>query len=573
MDALRWLAVLWLASLGGAACGASGASSASSGAGAGAGAPGGQGGTGGTPVGHGGSVTVGTGGAGGDACARAASEQASHGCELWAVKPDVDAFPPGWCFAAVLVNGTDGPVRIAVSRVGIPFTDTSFIRIPQGQGELLSYGPYDPVGGLPPGEVAIAFLSHYSPGTYTPHCPAPAAVDADDGVRGTGRGDAFLIETDRPVTAYSFFPYGGGSGTGHSSASLLLAASAWDTNYLAVNPYAMSELTTVVPSLAILAREHGTEVTILPKVAIEGGAGVDPSPASTPVTYHLYAGEYLQLSQAAELTGSAIQANKPIGVWGSSAWFTVPVDVGAGDGAHQQIPPVRALGHRYVGVRYRNRLAATSEEAPPWRLVGAVDGTTLSWTPAAPPGAPTALSEGEVAEFFAPGPLVVESQDEQHSFYFAQYMTGATYIDPDPNAFEGDAEWLNVIPTAQYLARYIFFTDPTYPETNLVVVRARSRDTQEYTDVVLDCAGPLSGWEPVGDDYQYTRLDLSTGDYQPVGSCDNGRHEITSDAPFSVTVWGWGGYSRLPSESVSYGYPAGASVGSINDIEVPATPR
>ena len=47
---------------------------------------------------------------------------------------------------------------------------------------------------------------------------------------------------------------------------------------------------------------------------------------------------------------------------------------------HQQIPPVKALGHEYVAVRYRNRLS-TLDEAPPWRIVGAVDGTTLTYDP------------------------------------------------------------------------------------------------------------------------------------------------------------------------------------------------
>ena len=34
-------------------------------------------------------------------------------------------------------------------------------------------------------------------------------------------------------------------------------------------------------------------------------------------------------------------------------------------------------------------------------------------------------------------------------------------------------EFVNVVPPGQFLPRYTFFTDPTYPETNLVVVRAR----------------------------------------------------------------------------------------------------
>jgi hypothetical protein len=51
-----------------------------------------------------------------------------------------------------------------------------------------------------------------------------------------------------------------------------------------------------------------------------------------------------------------------------------------------------------------------------------------------------------------------------------------------------------------------------------------------------------------------------------VGGCDNGRHEMTSAGPFGITVWGF-------DNSVSYAYPAGASIKPINSIVVPPVPR
>jgi hypothetical protein len=92
--------------------------------------------------------------------------------------------------------------------------------------------------------------------------------------------------------------------------------------------------------------------------------------------------------------------------------------------------------------------------------------------------------------------------------------------------------------------------------------------TNDFVDVQLDCAGTLGGWQPVGD-YEYTRIDLVTGDFQDVGGCSNGQHEMQSDAPFGVTVWGWGGYSvAFYTGYVSYAYPAGASIKPINDVIV-----
>ena len=54
-------------------------------------------------------------------------------------------------------------------------------------------------------------------------------------------------------------------------------------------------------------------------------------------------------------------------------------------------------------------------------------------------------------------------------------------------------------------------------------------DQNNFQDVTLDCAGtlPQTGqtWQTVGK-YQWTRVDLQTGDFQNVGNCSNGRHEI-----------------------------------------------
>ena len=506
-----------------------------------------------------------------DPCGAAQASKSSYGCDYYALKPDLISAGVGACFAAYVANTWSVPVHITVERNGVPFAaPEAFVKIPQGQGQALTLQPYDPVAGLAVGQVAIVFLSHQTSVGTLPKCPGGAALDAEGGVLGTGRGAAFHITTDRPVVAYSILPYGGGPSAA-TSASLLLPTSAWDTNYVAINAYRKSTaVPQAQPSLAILAYENGTDVTILPKAAIVGGVGVGASAANTPITYSLDAGEYVQLSQDVELTGSPIQSTKPIGLWGAASCLNVlPGDL-ACDSAHQQIPPVRALGSEYAGVRYRNRASALVEEDPPWRLVGAVDGTVLTWTPAPPNGAPMTLNLGTVGEFQATGPFVVKSQDADHPFYVAQYMTGADHL--GTLAGEGDPEWVNVIPVNQYLDDYVLFTDPTYSETSLVVVRRPSQVTNAFADVVLDCAGVLGGWQPLGP-YEYTRIDLVTGNFQNVNGCSNGRHQISSDLPFGVTVWGWGSSAAPNTQYVSYAYPAGASVQAINEVVVPPIPN
>jgi hypothetical protein len=332
-------------------------------------------------------------------------------------------------------------------------------------------------------------------------------------------------------------------------------------------------------TVAIVAGEDDTEVTIRPTADVAAGPGVPAIPRGTLGTVRLRAGQYLELARrTGELTGSVVSASKPVGLLGGAACLQIPANSCCCDTAQQQIPPVEALGSEYAAVRFRSR-AAGAEEAVPWRLVGAVDGTALSYTPSPPPGAPTALARGQFVEVTAGEPFVVRSQDADHPFYMAGYMTGG-----DPFDGAGDPEFVNVLPTSQYLPGYIFFTDPTYPETDLVVVRRPGPDGR-FADVSLECASaPVGGWKPLGP-YQYTRVDLVTGNWQPgLPGCNNGRQRMTSAAPFAVTVWGWGSKATgsgdpsgnapmhpLPpwyTRYASYAYPAGASVGRVNKVEI-----
>ena len=87
-------------------------------------------------------------------------------------------------------------------------------------------------------------------------------------------------------------------------------------------------------------------------------------------------------------------------------------------------------------------------------------------------------------------------------------------------------ETVNVVPPAQFLTSYQFFTDPTYGYTDVALVRSTS------ADVTLDCLGTVTGWQPIGGSpYQYVHVDLQHAG-APVGKCDNGLHTISSTAPF-----------------------------------------
>jgi hypothetical protein len=489
------------------------------------------------------------------------------------------------CFAVIVANAGGAGAHLDVDVGGAPIDLASFARIPKGAGRSLTYAAYDPVAGLGPSEVVILFLADSPSPTDTLglfRCPVPAARGAEAFFSGTGRGRAFHLRSSVPVVAYQMLPFGGGRAA-VAGASLLIPTSAWDVNYIAVDAYAAwtDPGGSAFPSLNLVAKEDATTITVLPKVAIAGGAGVAPAPAQTPVRYALDRGEMIQISQPDELTGSPVESDKPIGLWAGHQGMRVPVNAPYADHAEQQIPPIRALGHRYAAVSYRPRTEAP--ERPPYRIVGVVDGAELTFAPPVA-GAPATINLGEVAEFIAPDPFTVESQDEEHPFLLVTYMTGASTVGRGGDVFGagdyGDPDFVRIPPTAQYLDRYVFFTDPTYPETNLVVIRARS--ALGFADVELDCAGALSGWQPVGTvgDYEFTRIDLVRHAWAPQGNCDNGRHQMSSAAPFGLFVWGWGSWETdvvrdmySNTRAVSYGYPAGENIAPINRVVVPANIR
>jgi hypothetical protein len=359
-------------------------------------------------------------------------------------------------------------------------------------------------------------------------------------------------------------PYGAGAAA-VTGATSLLPVNAYGTNYVLTTGYdrlGLGKFEVGGPSTDLVAAENDTSVTIVPSADIQGAPDVTPAPAGEPVTYKLDAGQILQLTQFPSLTGSTITSDKPIGMFAGHTCTGIGAQCCC-DHIESQIPPVPALGNEFLLVGYRPRTKFAEHYL--YRFVGAVDGTTLSYDP--PVGGPTSLGAGQSVEFNADAPFIVRSQDGDHPFIALTYMSSANNLGTidDPQGY-GDPEVVRAVPIAQQRNDYIFFTDPTYPETNLVITRKRGG-----ADVTLDCTGTLTGWQPIDarGEYEFTRIDLVRYDFRPQGNCDNGRHEMTSNGPFGLTVWGWGSPETTTFTSyVSYGYPAGENLGSINHVVI-----
>ena len=521
------------------------------------------------------------------ACDAVAEHEGNLGCAFSAATPPSTG--AGWpggeaasllgpCYAAFVANTWSRPAKLSLSYGGQVIDLSPYARIPSGPTPHPTYEPL-PAEGVAPGAVAIVFLSHDPQANNSGiplTCPVAPAIAHTTALSGSGRGSGFRITSDTPISAYALHSYGGAWGF-IPSATLLIPESTLATDYVvaaphddAINPILAGQLWVNVVGIG-----PSTSVTITPRSQLPAGPGVPTAPANQPTTVQLSAGETIQwLGMGSDPSGAIIEASQPVAVFAGNTYLRVvgaeSVD-GGHDASHQQIPPVAALGHEYVGAGVVTRLANLEHETVFYRLVGVVDGTVLEWDPAPPAGAPTVLAAGQAAEFGSKDFFRVRSQGDAHPFMLTQYMSGSVFAtvtrqdgtQPRPIGVPlscgiGDEEWVHVMAPDQFLRRYVFFTDPTFATTNLVLTRRR--DESGFHDVAIGCLGVVSDWEDVGHDgdYQVAHVDLIRGNL-PQGQCGSSRHEAWSDGAFGLTVWGtdW---------CASYAYPAGGGFGRINSV-------
>jgi hypothetical protein len=515
-------------------------------------------------------------------CVAESGSVGSIGCDFLAADPPFyDNGTPGStyagaCYAVFVSNTWTANAHLTVSRAGQTFDVSQFGYIPSGTAPNITYTPLD-ASGLPPDQVAILFLSH-NPGAHHSlgfplTCPKTPALTMDAAVSGAGKGAAFRVTSDQPIVAYDILPYGGATSF-LPAASLLFPTNAWGSNYYVYGPHPAGGGKLF---LTIIGGTDGTQVTLNPTQTLAAGGGLGAATANTNNTFTVDAGQTLQWAGAADPSGAVLQSSSPVGVVTGTTYLSVitaNMTTGGGqDAAHQQIPHINALGSEYVGPGVVTRVSTLAPESVLYRMVGVVDGTTLTYDPAPPTGAPPTLSAGQIVEFQSASVFTVTSQGSDNPFGFTQYMAGADPTTrpgcaPSPpfaglSCGLGDEEWVNLLAPAQFLRHYSFFTDPTYATTNLVVTRIAD-STGTFQDVTIDClGGPITGWQPVGNSgrYQVAYVDLVRGTAPVVAACGSSHHIADSAAPFGVVVWGTDYYA-------SYGYAAGGNLSAVNTVVV-----
>ena len=530
------------------------------------------------------------------ACAAAAASHGSLGCDFWVGTPvttDVESGQAQPCFAMFVANTWPVGAVLTVAYGGKTYDPTTFGYIPS-QAATAQW-PALTAQGIPVGNVAVLYLSGAADvgfvedptdilscpqATATGNSTAPVWTSASGG--GTGKYAAFHVTSSVPVTAYDVFPFGGAN-SHFPAAELLYPSSAWGTNYVVL----ATPQGTLSPSRLeyadIVAYEDGTSVTFSPSVALPGGGSYAAVAQNGSTTFTLDAGEYAHWEtspSSLDLSGSIVLATKPVSVTAGNDLFRLqPFAEPGGDATHAQIAPVSALGFDYAVSPYTTRRADLQEESIYYRIVGVVDGTTLTYDPPAA-GAPTSTAQSQVSDFQVVGAFRVQSQDKNHPFALAQVMSTGNLDFVDGGTFRpdcatiqyltepkacGDEDFVPLIPPTQFLSEYVFFTDPTYSTTTLDLVR--TRENGAFHDVTVDCLGTIAGWKAVdsADTYEYARVDLlravPPGTAPDAGTCSNGRHVATSEGAFGLVVYGLDTYS-------SYGYPAGGNAAVLSGVVV-----
>ena len=357
-----------------------------------------------------------------------------------------------------------------------------------------------------------------------------------------------------------------------NDASLLLPSTAMTGNYVVtghpgivqVDP--TSGLTESAGGyVAITGTQNATSVKL--KVSsggqIAAGGGIPTAGPGGTLSFTLDAGDVVELlgPGGADLSGSIVQASAPVQVVTGHPCIQVPPTEPRCDHTEESVFPAETLGEDYVVVQPAGPAGAPVGHEV--RIYGSVDGTTLTYDPATPPGCPTTINAGQVVECGTPPcPTTVDltapasdcgitSRDFEvkgdRPFAVGTFTLGAFVV--DPNQIEGDPAQSLVTAVEQFRSKYVFLAPNDYP-VNYVDVVARAA-----TSFTLDGQAVRAAPQAVGTSgFSVYRVALGAG--------QQGAHVLVASQPVGIQVVGYGAYT-------SYMYPGGLDLQPI----APPPPR
>ncbi|RMG99841.1 MAG: hypothetical protein D6705_01950, partial [Deltaproteobacteria bacterium] len=342
---------------------------------------------------------------------------------------------------------------------------------------------------------------------------------------------AYRLRSTQPVTVYQYNPI---KATTTNDASLLLPVNAWGKTYVVG---AWPKWSSYPGFYAVVAGEDGTVVDLYPSAtggSILAGGGVAAN-GTGQVT--LNRGDVLQVMvSSGDVTGTRVEADKPVQVIGGHECTDVPLNIVACDHLEESIIPLDALAKEYFVVPPIHPDNPGAEKAQIVRVVATEANTTLTFEPDQPV-AKNLANPGDYLEIGMSTAAYKVSADKK--ILVLQYMVGqaAGYGTSDPAMVQG-------IPAEQFRQDYLFHAATNWIKNYVDVIAPDGAMVQVDGTPV-----PAGAWKSIGaTGWSYAHVELS--------NAGTGNHTVTADQGVGITVYGVQNYG-------SYWYPGGLDLSII----------
>ena len=369
-------------------------------------------------------------------------------------------------------------------------------------------------------------------------------------------GGAYRLRSNQPVTVYQFSPLeytmGLGTTSATNDASLLLPVSSWTGKYWVVarHNWGTGPGDNYHGFYTVTAAQDGTKVAVKPGPigagVLPGISGLDDT-GSGMVTlnagdvFSVYTAGVGTTTDAQDVTGTLVQANKPVQVIGGHQCTNVPDDIGYCDHLEESMFPAQTLATSYFVTAPLIPNGTNVPKVEMVRVVATEDQTSLQYDPPLA-GAPTMIA-------LAGGWIDIASTAADFRVTASKPVSVAQYMEgQNTGGGAGDPAMALAVTESQYRTDYLIHAPTNYP-TNFANIIAPSSATVSVDGAVIDAAQ----FQAIGSSsYSVIRMPLSND--------GTGDHTISGSKPVGVTVYGYGVVT-------SYWYPGGLN---LNDLTRPS---
>ncbi len=467
-------------------------------------------------------------------CDKAEAEKSYIGCEYWPTVTMNSQLDTGFSFAVAISNTQSYVANVVITRGGNQVASTQ----------------------VNPNEVKVVTLPWID--QLKMNFMSESSIKLS--------GGAYNLISNIPVTVYQFNPLEYQSGSNYTytnDASILLPTSVLGYKYyiFSYKNLSVNSGDSVIGSpsgFAIVGTKDGTSVSINFSFNTLAGSGVQAFSKGQTGNFTINRGEVLQIAAAMpstcsnwnsdgsrykycdlgqdyDATGTYIQSDKPISVFGIHNCAFIPFNRWACDHLEENLFPVETWGMNYIMTHTISKQSPAEPNL--YRILSAFDNNTITFNPSSVQ--PTKiLNKGQWFEFYTTADFEVKGTS---AFSIAQYLVGEDYNGYNSHTSDmGDPAFSLGIPVEQYRNYYNFLTPATYTESYVNITAPTGQQ------VMLDGAA-VSGFTSIGSGkYSIARVKLNPG-----------QHNISSSAPVGIMVYGYARYT-------SYAYPGGLNLIPIN---------